>query len=63
MSQSKQNFIITVDEAVADKFVAAGFQLVSQNGDSYVFLNNPPKNFRFEQVDKTKFAYTNILCI
>ncbi len=63
MSQSKQNFIITVDKSVADKLTAAGFQLVSENGGNYTFLSKPPKNFKFEQFDTTKFAYTNILSV
>ena len=63
MSQSKHNFIITVDKAAADKLISAGFQLVAQNGGSYTFLNKPPKNFKFEQFDTTKFAYTNILSV
>ena len=63
MPKSKQNFIMTVDKTTADKLAAAGFKLVSQNGDSYTFLNNPPKNFTFEQFDKTKFAYTTSVCV
>lgn len=63
MPKSKQNFIMTVDQTTANKLITAGFQLVSQNGDSYTFLNIPPKNFTFEQFDQTKFAYTNILCV
>lgn len=63
MSQSKQNFIITVDTSVAEKLSSAGFQLISENGGSYTFLNKPPKNFKFEQIDSTKFAYTNILSV
>ena len=61
MPQSKQNFIITTDKSTAEKFLAEGFHIVSQQGGHYTFLNNPPRNFSFEQFDKTKFAYTNIL--
>ena len=60
MSQ-KQNFITTTDKETADKLISAGFKLVSQNGNAYTFLNQTPKNFSFEEVDKTKMAYTNIL--
>ena len=63
MPQSKQNFIITVDKSTAEKFLAVGFKLISKNGESYTFLNSAPKNFNFEQFDKTKFAYTNMLSI
>ena len=60
MSQ-KQNFIMTTDKETADKFISAGFQLVSQTGSAFTFLNQLPKNFSFEEVDNTKVAYTNIL--
>ena len=60
MSQ-KQNFITTTDKETADKLISAGFQLVSQNGNVYTFLNQLPKNFSFDEVDKKKMAYTNIL--
>ena len=59
MSQ-KQKFITTTDKEIADKLISAGFQLVSQNG-IYTFLNQLPKNFSFEEIDKNKIAYTNIL--
>lgn len=60
MSQ-KQNFIMTRDKETADKLISAGFQLVSQSGNVYTFLNQLPKNFSFDEVDKGKMAYTNIL--
>ena len=62
MSQ-KKNFIMTSDKRVADKLVSAGFQLVSQNDNFYTFLNQPPKHFSFDDVDKTKIAYTNIFTV
>jgi hypothetical protein len=61
MSQKKK-FIITSDKETADKLIFAGFQLVSQN-NNYVFLNQSPLNFNFNEIDKTKMAYTNILNI
>ena len=60
MSQ-KQNFITTIDKETADKLLSVGFQLVSQNGNIYTFLNQPPTNFSFDAVDKKKMVYTNIL--
>ena len=60
MSQ-KQNFIKTTDKETADKLISEGFELVSQSGNVYTFLNKPPKNFSFDKVDKKKMAYTNIL--
>lgn len=63
MSQSKKNFIITMDESTANEFLAVGFKLISKNGGKCVFLNQPPKNFNFEQFDKTKFCYTDMLTL
>lgn len=60
MSQ-KQNFINTTDKETADKLISAGFQLVATSGNAYTFLNQLPKNFSFDEVDKGKMAYTNIL--
>lgn len=60
MSQ-KQNFIKTTDKDTADKLISEGFQLVSQSGSVYTFLNQPPKSFSFDEVDRKKIAYTNIL--
>ena len=61
MSQ-KQNFITTTDKETADKLMSAGFQLVSQNG-VYTFLNQLPANFSFDEVDKKKMVYTNMINI
>ena len=60
MSQ-KQNFITTTDKETADKLISVGFKLVSQSGNAYTFLNQPPKNFSFDEADTKKMAYTNIL--
>lgn len=60
MSQ-KQNFITTTDKETADRLMSAGFQLVSTSGNAYTFLNQIPKNFTFDGVDRRKMAYTNIL--
>lgn len=62
MSQ-KKNFIKTTDEETAEQLLVAGFQLVSHNGNAYTFLNQLPKNFTFNEVDKKKMAYTNTLNI
>ena len=63
MPQSKQNFIMTMDESTAKSLIAAGFKLISKNGGSYTFINQPPKNFNFEQFDNEKIRYTNMLSI
>ena len=62
MSQ-KQNFITTTDKETADKLLSAGFQLVSNSGNVYTFLNQLPVNFNFDEIDKKKMAYTNILSL
>ena len=60
MSQEKK-FIKTTDKETADKLISFGFQLVSQSGNAYTFLNQLPANFTFDEVDKKKMAYSNTL--
>jgi hypothetical protein len=60
MSQ-KKNFIKTTDKETADKLISLGFQLVSQDGNIYTFLNQHMQNFNFEEADKKKIVYTNTL--
>ena len=62
MSQ-KKNFITTTDKETADKLISEGFQLVSQSGSSYTFLNQSSNNLTFDNVDKKKVAYTSTLAI
>ena len=62
MSQ-KKNFIKTTDKETAEQLISVGFQLVSQSGNTYTFLNQLPKNFNFDEVDKKHMAYTNTLNI
>ena len=62
MSQEKK-FIITQDKQTSDALLAHGFQLVSNIGKTYTFLNEPPKNFNFANFDKKKITYTSILAI
>ena len=59
MPESK--FIMTMDESTAKNLLAVGFKRIPTNGGAYVFINQPPKNFNFEQFDKTKIRYTNML--
>lgn len=58
-----KKFIKTTDEKTANQFIVAGFQLVSQVGKIYTFLNQPPKNFNFDTVDKKKIVYDNMLSL
>ena len=58
-----KKFIIVQDEATANKLVMSGFQLVSKVDNTYTFMNQVPQHFNFDEVDKSKLAYTNILSI
>lgn len=58
-----KKFIIVQDEATANKLIASGFQLVSKVNNTYTFMNQVPQHFNFDEVDKSKLAYTNILSI
>lgn len=58
-----KKFIIVQDEATANKLVASGFQIVSKINNTYTFMNQVPQHFNFDEVDKSKLAYTNILSI
>ena len=58
-----KKFIIVQDEATANKPVASGFQIVSKVNNTYTFMNQVPQHFNFDEVDKSKLAYTNILSL
>ena len=58
-----KKFIIVQDEATALKLIASGFRLVSQLNNIYTFMNQVPKNFTFDEIDKSKLAYTSILSL
>lgn len=62
MSQSK-NFIITKDKSISDQLIACGFLLLSNNCDTYVFVNESQKNFNFENFDMTKIHFTDKIFI
>ena len=59
----KKKFIIVQDEATAKKLIASGFRLVSQLNNIYTFMNQVPQNFTFDEIDKSKLAYTSILSL
>ena len=58
-----KKFIIVQDEVTAIKLVASGFQLVTQVNNTYTFMNQVPQHFNFDEIDKSKLAYTNILSL
>lgn len=59
----KQNFIKTTDKPTAEKLLAEGFTLVSQDGQVYTFLNDMSEGFHFDSVDNKHIAYSNVLNI
>lgn len=61
MPAQNDKFILTTDELTAKTFMAAGFKLLSQSGGGYIFINQSPKTFNFEQLDRKKFVYTSRL--
>ena len=58
-----KKFIIVQDEVTANKLIVSGFQIVSKINNTYTFMNQVPQHFNFDEVDKSKLAYTNILSI
>lgn len=58
-----KKFIMVQDKATADVLKTSGFQLISENNGTYVFMNVIPQHFNFSNVDAGKLAYTDILSI
>ena len=58
-----KKFIIVQDESTANKLISSGFQLVTQVNGTYTFMNIIPQHFNFNEVDKSKLAYTDRLCL
>ena len=58
-----KQFIKTTDKTTADKLTSAGFQLMSQIGSVYTFLNKAPTNFSFDSIDTKKIVYDNKLSL
>ena len=57
--EKKQNFVRTTSHETAQKLIAEGFTLVSNNGSEYVFLNNG----KVLMDELKEVAYTNKLCL
>ena len=55
-----KKFIVTKDQDVA-KQLATAFKQVNNSNGTWVFLNEVSASFNFEQLDRNKFAYTNVL--
>ena len=58
-----KKFIKTTDKTTADKLIVYGFKLISQVGSIYTFLNETPKNFNFDAIDKKMIVYDNKLSL
>lgn len=58
-----KKFIKTTDEKTANQLIVAGFKLISHVGQIYTFINEIPKNFNFDAVNKKMIVYDNILSI
>lgn len=58
-----KKFIKTTDKKTVDQLIAAGFRLVAHVGDVYTFLNEAPKNFNFDAIDKKMIVYDNKLTL
>lgn len=54
----KYNFVKTSDVGTKDKLLAAGFTLVSQDGNVFTFLNDARMTF-----DNKTMQYSNMLSI
>ena len=61
MSMNKK-FIIVNDKPTADKLSAAGFVLLSHMGNTFTFMNEQ-KKMNFNDIDKSKICYSNILSL
>ena len=61
--EKKSTFIVTKDKETANKLISEGLRLVTEINGTYTFENKPVNTMVFDQVDKTKMAYTNILSL
>lgn len=57
---NKGNFIKTTDPETRDKLLAAGFELISEDGKVCTFINNAHLTFD-DKKDNLKIAYSNML--
>jgi hypothetical protein len=62
VAQDKK-FIITTDRFTAEKLINAQFTLVNKSATSWTFINEIPKTLIFDEIDKNKYCYSNILSL
>lgn len=60
---NNKKFIIVNDEATANQLSQAGFSVLSKDSGLYIFINNPPVNFKFDSINIHKIAFTNTLSL
>jgi hypothetical protein len=56
-----KKFVVTKDEAIANKMIAYKFKLVSAIAGTYTFVNETPDKFSFDMFDVKKLHFTNNL--
>lgn len=56
-----KKFIVTKDEATANKLIAYKFKLISTIAGIYTFVNETPDKFSFDAFDVKKLHFTNNL--
>lgn len=58
-----KKFIVAIDKVTADKLKAMGFKLANQIGSLYTFLNEEGKTINFDEIEKGKIYFTEMLGI
>lgn len=56
-------FIVTNDHETANKLRLMGFVQIPSSGNLIIFANNNNIKLNFDNIDKTKICYSNILHI
>ena len=58
---NNKKFIVTKDEATANKLLAHHFKLISTISGVYTFVNDTPEKFTFDTFDVKKLHFTDKL--
>ena len=61
--KNKSVFVVTKDKETANKLISEGLRLVTEINGTYTFENKQIDKMVFDQLDKKKMAYTNILSL
>lgn len=54
---------MTKDKITADKLKSMGFKQIPTNNNTLVFMNANNIKINFENIDRSKIHYSNILCV